>query len=132
MCAVAKGRSIGTVPEKEESASKTREEDLDTIQVMHFNLKLKDGLALVGSSGKGKPAGEDGLRSKFGDAEYERVRGVFEDVLGSWEVRPDELNKKALTFYEKFRPEVKSGQMSWGRKGELDLEKVKTIVEERR
>jgi hypothetical protein len=128
ICAAAKGRSVGTVPEKEESASKTSREDFETVQVMHFSLRLKDGLALVGSTGKGRPAGEDGLRRKFGEVEYERVRGVFDEVLGDWDVGPDELNPKAFEFYEQFRPEVKSGQKGWGRKGELDLEKVKIVV----
>ena len=137
ICAVAKGRSIGTVPEKDESEekekkrhnAKKKQKDLNDIEVMHFKLRLKDGLALVGSSDtKGKPGNEEALKKKFGDGEYDKAREAFEEVLQSWKGEEEELNKKAFGHYEKFRPEVKSGQKGWGRKGELSLETVKNVV----
>jgi hypothetical protein len=131
ICAVAKGRSIGIVPEKDGLDEKAKEnEDLDVVRTMHFNLKLKDGLALVGSSSNGKPPGEDALRKKFGEA-YGQVRGIFEEALESWKGKEEELNERAFGFYEEFRPEVKNGQRGWGRKGVLDLEKVKATVARR-
>jgi hypothetical protein len=136
ICAVAKGRSIGTVPEKDESnekaakraKAKKQQKELDSIQVMQFKLKLKDGLAVVGSEGKGKPGGEEALRKKFGEEQYVSAKEAFEEVLKSWKGEEDELNRKAFGFYEQFRPEVKSGQKGWGRKGELDLDKVGSVV----
>ncbi|CAO2649855.1 Nn.00g011470.m01.CDS01 [Neocucurbitaria sp. VM-36] len=138
ICAVAKGRSIGTVPEKDVSEEKKKkkqdakknQKDLENIEVMHFNLRLKDGLALVGSGdAKGKPGNEEAVKKKFGDEEYQKVRIAFEKALGSWKGEEEELSKKAFEFYEKFRPDVKSGQKGWGRKGELSLEKVREVVE---
>lgn len=131
ICAVAKGRSIGTVPEKsEEKTSQRKKKDQigEDVQVMQFHLKLKDGLAVVGSEGKGKPGGEEALRKKFGDKEYARTKEVFEEVLGNWEGEVEEVNKKAFGWYEAFRPDVSKGQKGWGRKGELDLEKVRRVV----
>lgn len=138
ICAVAKGRAIGTISERDDSDEKTRkrreakkqQRDFKEIHVMHFNLKLKDGLALVGSEQKGKPANEDALEKKFGEEEYRRVKQCLEDALGSWGEDDDEqLDKQAFHFYEKFRPTVKGGQKGWGRNGELSLENVKSVVQ---
>lgn len=136
ICAVAKGRSIGTISERDESEQKQRkreeekrkQKDLDVIHVMQFKLKLQDGLALVGSEPKGKPGNEEPLRKKFGE-QYDSVKTSFEAALESWKGDEEELNKKAFGFYEEFRPTVKSGQKGWGRKGELSLEKVRSTVE---
>ncbi|KAF2119591.1 hypothetical protein BDV96DRAFT_596295 [Lophiotrema nucula] len=137
ICAVAKGRSIGTVPDKDESDDKQKrreetkreQENLDFIEVMHFKLKLKDGLALVGSEKKGKPSGEDALKKKFGEQQYQQARTAFGEALQSWKDDEDELNKKAFGMYEQFRPTVSQGQKGWGRKGELKLATIKTTVE---
>jgi hypothetical protein len=136
ICAVAKGRSIGTVSEKNESElkrkkkqdAKRNQKDLDEVEVMQFKLKLKDGLAIVGSEQKGKPANEQYLKKKFGDDHYQRVRKTFEQALQNWKGDEDDLNKQAFRFYEQFRPNVSPGQKGWGRKGELDLNKVQTVL----
>ncbi|KAJ4364123.1 hypothetical protein N0V83_009578 [Neocucurbitaria cava] len=133
ICAVAKGRSIGTIPEKEKDVdsssskekkkrqdAKEQKDDLESIDVMQFHLRLKDGLALVSSADKkGKPGNEDVLRKKFGgegEGEYERVKGCFEEVLGKWEGE-EELGKRAFGLYEGFRPDVRAGQKGWGGRG---------------
>lgn len=137
ICAVAKGRSIGTVPERDDSeaAQRKREDrkkmkkELDEIQVMQFHLKLKDGLAVVGSEKKGKSGDEEGLRKKFGEGAYGKVKGCFEDVLGSWEGDEEGLSVEGFNMYEKFRPDVSGGQKGWGRKGELSLDTIKDVVQ---
>jgi hypothetical protein len=138
ICAVAKGRSIGTIESSDITDDKKRKREeakeknkgLHTIDVMHFHLKLKDGRALVGSQGPGKPAAEEPLRKKFGEKEYAETRKVFGECLQYWKGKEKELNQKAFGFYEHFRPQVSGGQKGWGRKGELSLEKVRsTIVE---
>jgi hypothetical protein len=136
ICAVAKGRSIGTVPEKDDSEAKQekhekakeKRKDLDEIDVMHFKLRLKDGLAVVGSDEKGKPGSEDALKKKFGDEQYDRTKGAFDDALKSWKGREKELNNNAFHFYEAFRPDVSKGQKGWGRKGELNLNTIASTV----
>ena len=134
ICAVAKGRSIGTVAEKDESErqrrdAKKEQKDPDTLEVMHFKLRIKDGLALVGSSdAKGKPGTEEPLKKKFGEEQYGQARELFDEVLRSWEGDEDELSKRAFGFYEQFRPDVRSGQKGWGRKGELSLDTIRSTV----
>lgn len=136
ICAVAKGRSVGTISERDDSEAaqrkraeaKRKQKDLESIHVLQFNLKLRDGLALVGSEQNGKPPGEEALRRKFGEEVYERVKEFFDDALQSWKHRDEELNKSGFRFYEEFRPTVSGGQKGWGRKGELDLEKIKSVV----
>ncbi|KAF2186502.1 hypothetical protein K469DRAFT_706490 [Zopfia rhizophila CBS 207.26] len=136
LCAISKGRSIGTISERDNSEEKQRKRDeakkkqeyLNVIEVMHFKLKLKDGLALVGSELKGKPGSEAPLKKKFGDEQYEEVRQAFEMALENWKGDEDELNKEAFGFYERFRPDVSKEQKGWGKKGELSLEKVRSVV----
>ncbi|KAF2648256.1 hypothetical protein K491DRAFT_699046 [Lophiostoma macrostomum CBS 122681] len=137
ICAVAKGRSIGTVPEKDVSTNEKKKkakakkdaEDLDEVKVMQFKLKLKDGLALVGSGDKkGKPGDELTLKNKFGEGGFEKVKGVFDEALASWKGQEEELNGKGFGFYEAFRPDVSKGQKGWGRKGELDMGKIREVV----
>jgi hypothetical protein len=77
---------------------------------MQFKLKLKDGLALVGSEGKGKPGSEGTLKGKFGDDQYEIAETVFQEALESWKGNEEKLNKKAFEMYEEFRPSVNQGQ----------------------
>ncbi|KAL1596456.1 hypothetical protein SLS60_009102 [Paraconiothyrium brasiliense] len=138
ICAVAKGRSIGKISESGDSEEKKRkrneakkkQSDLEEIHVMHFYLKIKDGLVIVGSDQKGKPANEVALRKKFGDAEYERVKECFEEALASWgEDDEEQIDKEAFQFYEDFRPTVSSGQKGWGRKGALNLDTVKNVIQ---
>ncbi|OCK77362.1 hypothetical protein K432DRAFT_384741 [Lepidopterella palustris CBS 459.81] len=138
ICAVSKGRSIGKINRSEddkEKKNKKREQakeqqkNLDILEVMHFKLKLRDGLALVGNEHKGKPANETLLRTKFGDEGYEAAKGIFQESLESWRGDEEELNEQAFKFYEGFRPDVASGQKGWGRKGELDLEKARKVIQ---
>lgn len=131
ICAVAKGRSIGTVPGKdsEDKGGRKKKQVGEEVEIMHFKLRLKDGLVVVGE-GKGKPGGEDTLKRKFGE-QYEKVKGVFEEVLKSWKAQKEELNQRAFKMYEEFRPDVKKRQKGWGRKAELRLEKVRSAVERR-
>lgn len=102
---------------------------MEEIEAMGFKLKVKDGLVVVGSDKKGRPGSEAQLKAKFGAEAYERTKTAFEEALEGWKGAEEELNKKAFGFYEQFRPEVSAGQKGWGRKGELDLQKVRKVAE---
>ncbi|KAK3081471.1 hypothetical protein LTS18_006372 [Coniosporium uncinatum] len=137
ICAVAKGKAIGTIEptdESDEKAAKMDEQrkkaaELDKLQVMQFKLKVKDGLVLVsGADKKGKPGGEGALKGKFGEEGYEKVKKGFEEALEGWREKGEELSGQAFGMYEKFRPDVSKGQSGWGRKGELSLERVREVV----
>lgn len=134
--AISKGRSIGTVDKpdpgeaqakREKRKEQAEKDDLDELEVMSFHLRLKDGQAMVGD--KPKKAGEEALRKKYGGSEqYIKVRQAFEEALETWKGSEDELDKRAFHMYEDFRPSVKPGQAGWGRKGQLSLDTIRTVV----
>jgi hypothetical protein len=130
ICAVSKGRSIGTISEPDVDDSKKKDKknkqiEVDELEVMHFKLEIKDGVVFFG--GKAQNGSEDGLKGKFGD-QYDDVRGAFDEGLQKWGERKEELDKLAFGMYESFRPEVPMGLMGWGRKGILDLEKIREVI----
>ena len=132
LCAVAKGRAIGTIdpPDPDKAERKRREraerEDFEDVEVMGFNVKLKDGQAMVGD--KAKKANEDALRNKYGESEYDKAKDAFEKALSEWQGKEDDLDGQAFHFYEVFRPTVPPGQKGWGRKGMLNLATVRSAT----
>lgn len=129
ICAVSKGRSIGVIESKDNEKQKPKNERpdrLEEIDLMGFHLKLKDELVVVGNSTK--PANEDTLKKKFGEADYLKVKECFETALDDCKGIKNELNEKAFGFYEKFRPDIPKGQKGWGRKGGLRLTSIQDIV----
>lgn len=134
LCAISKGRSIGTIEKPDPAAAEEKKkkrqhadsDSLDSLEVMGFQLKLQDGQALV--SDKPKKANEALLQKKFGDEAYEKVRSTFRAVLQTWKGQEDDLDSRAFHCYEDFRPSVPKGQKGWGRKGMLNLQAVKDAV----
>lgn len=136
IAAISKGRAIGTMDKPDPGeAQKKREkrkeqadqQELEELEVMSFHLRLKDGQAMVGD--KPKKSNEEALRKKYGGAEqYDKIRTSFEDSLEKWKGKEDELDKRAFHMYEDFRPSVKPAQAGWGRKGQLSLDTIRTVV----
>lgn len=131
LCAVSKGRAIGKVAPKDDTSAAEQEDDTPTdsdhLQVMGFPMDIQDGVVVV--NGKPKPVKEDLLQKKFGESErYESVKQTMKTALESWRNSADELNGKAFHMYEQFRPNVAGGSSGWGRKGELKLDKIKSVV----
>ena len=139
LCAVAKGKSIGTIEEREktpeEKAAQTAqrraaEAGADReVQVMGFRLYIKGQDVIL--QGKPKHGNEGALKAKFGGEEnYGRAKTVMDDAITSWTGSDgkSELNAKAFHMYEEFRPSVQSGQGGWGKKGALELDRVREVV----
>lgn len=135
LCAVSKGRAIGKVQPKDPSTKsedrkkkKTEAQgDIMELEVMGFPMQIKNGAATV--DGKDKPANEHLLRAKFGgEEEYTRVKRVMEEALRTWDDDKETLDKKAFHMYEQFRPSIASGSAGWGRKGPLNMHKVKATI----
>ena len=135
--AISKGRSIGKIDKpgsgeakkkKGERRKKAEKEDLDELEVMSFKLNLdKNGQAMVG--GKPKKAGEEALIKKYGGSDrYETVKATFQDALQEWKGQEEDLDGRAFSCYEDFRPSIATGQRGWGRKGQLNLETVRSAV----
>lgn len=134
LCAISKGKAIGTIDPAEDSEKKDHEREerkkkegeLDEIEVMGFKLKVKNSLVLV--SGKPKTENEAAQKKKFGEEQYERVKALMENCLQIWKGDEEELNGKAFKMYEKFRPGVAAGQQGWGRKGELEMDRLRETI----
>jgi hypothetical protein len=134
ICAIAKGRSIGTIEEPEDTEERRKrkkeqrekEKDYDVLDVMHFKLRQKDGKVYF--SGKPQSSNEGTLRNKYGE-HYDDVKETFNEALNEWKGDEEELNKAAFGMYEEFRPHIDAGQRGWGRKGALDLEVVRKTIQ---
>jgi hypothetical protein len=64
------------------------------------------------------------LDKKFGE-DLPAVREAMQALARSF--TPEELERRAYSLYEKFRPQIPEGQRGWGAAGELDLEKIKSL-----
>jgi len=65
------------------------------------------------------------LRSKFGDA-LDSAREAMEGLAKS--VGADQLSERAFGLYEQFRPQIPAGVPGWGAKGELNLERLRSMA----
>ncbi|KAK5689915.1 hypothetical protein LTR97_012675 [Elasticomyces elasticus] len=128
--AMAKGRSIGMMEKPDPSEAAMRREkrkekaehnELDEVDLISFHLKLKDGQAMVGD--KPKKGNEIALRKKYSDEQYEKAKQAMQEALNEWKGKEDELNQQAFKM-----PNIPPGQKGWGRKGQLNLQNVKTTV----
>jgi len=133
LTAIAKGRSIGTVaeadPDKETTKRKTVVDDTDlpVVRVMGFPMRMRDDAVVV--KGRPRQSREASLKRRFGEENLGKVREVMAGALRkAWNGREDELDKKAFHMYERFRPQVAKGQRGWGRKGELYLSRVESVI----
>jgi hypothetical protein len=137
ICAISKGRSIGAIEKPEDTEERKRKkeeqrkkaEGLEEVEVMQFHLRMKgdwDETQVV-LSGKNVSGSEEGLKRKVGDG-YEAVRDAMTGALESWKGEEDELSKEAFGMYEDFRPSVVKGKGGWGRKGELSVERIESVV----
>ena len=67
------------------------------------------------------------LESKFGEA-LPLVRGAMEELAQAFE--PEDLEDMSYELYESFRPKITPGKRGWGQKGILDLDLIRSLVEE--
>ncbi|KAL3145914.1 hypothetical protein ABBQ38_015281 [Trebouxia sp. C0009 RCD-2024] len=141
MLAQSKGRSIGVFDkkDKDEGAKQEREEE-----------EHKQGVAkhdVFGMSIKAKDVGDDGdvraLDTSMQAIQHKQVEGylkrAFKDRLQDAKAalktladsyKPEDIGKHCYHLYEQFRPTIASGQKGWGQKGQLDLVKIKGLVEQ--
>ncbi len=133
--AISKGRSIGKIAKPDPDAPKQKkkedkkdgEDELPSVRVMGFPMTLRDDAVIV--KGKPRPGRELSLARRFGTEEnLALVKSTMVDALETWRGDEDELDKAAFHMYEQFRPEVARGQQGWGRKGELYLSQIDSVV----
>jgi hypothetical protein len=68
------------------------------------------------------------LESKFGES-LSTVRAAMHDLAKAF--KPDQLRTNAFTLYEKFRPTIPEGVRGWGAKGNLDIDRIRSLVKEK-
>lgn len=68
------------------------------------------------------------LESNFGES-VAAVGSAIHDLAKSF--RPGELSKNAFSLYEKFRPAIPEGVRSWGAKGNLDIDCIRSLAMEK-
>jgi hypothetical protein len=68
------------------------------------------------------------LAQKFGH-ELADVQATMETLAKAY--TPDQLAAQAYALYEQFRPDVPEGRQGWGATGQLDLDHIRSLSEEK-
>jgi hypothetical protein len=135
LTAQSKGRRLGifkSVPQgvKKARARKRGEEFLIEIcgrQVPVIN--TADGVRAVNKNLPIEAKGvERYLESKFGGS-LGTARAAMRDLAKTF--RPEQLSQNAFSVYEKFRPAIPEGATGWGAKGNLDIDRIRSLALEK-
>jgi hypothetical protein len=133
--AQSKGRRLGIFkpvpPEvKKARARKRREEFLIEIcgrQVPAIN--TPDGMrAVIKNQPIEAKSVQRYLESKFGES-LGAAHAAMRDLAKAY--RPDELSINAFSLYEDFRPAIPNGVKGWGAKGNLDMDRIRSLASEK-
>jgi hypothetical protein len=68
------------------------------------------------------------LESKFGES-LGTARAAMRELAKSF--RPEQLSQNAFSLYEHFRPSIPEGVTGWGAKGNLDLDRIRSLASEK-
>lgn len=133
--AQSKGKKLGIYEEKaeeekKEAKKKEKEADVKFVELLGRGVpvvKTPRGLRAA-IKGEAIHAGsvQGYLEQKFKD-DLEDTRKAMKKLAKAF--TPKQLESKAYTLYEKFRPEIPEGKKGWGAKGELDLDYIRSLAE---
>jgi hypothetical protein len=132
--AQSKGRMLGIYgsPKAPERKGKPRKTGLGEdfwIELCDRGVPAKNTPEGIRAVVKDKPISPAGvqkyLEQKFAE-DLPRVRSAMESLAGSFE--PEELCDSAYPLYERFRPSIPPGKRGWGAKGELDLDRIRSLA----
>jgi hypothetical protein len=68
---------------------------------------------------------EQYLESKFGES-LGTARAAMRDLAQAF--RPEQLSTNAFRLYENFRPAIPEGVTGWGAKGNLDIDRIRSLA----
>jgi hypothetical protein len=68
------------------------------------------------------------LESKFGES-LGTARSAMRNLAKAFQ--PEQLLKNAFSLYEKFRPAIPEGVRGWGAKGNLDIDRIRSLALEK-
>jgi hypothetical protein len=130
--AQSKGQRLGIfkpVPAevKKARAQKRGEEFFIEILGRHVSaINSPDGLRAVIRDQPIEGSGvERYLESKFGES-LGPVRAAMRDLARAF--LPEKLSTNAFHLYEQFRPAIPEGVRGWGAKGELDIDRIRSLA----
>jgi hypothetical protein len=133
--AQSKGRKLGIFEEKSEQEKEKERKKKEPAKTEFIEI-LGRGVPAV-KTPKGLRAAIDGdpidaesvdtyLKQKFKE-DFEEARAAMEELARAYP--PKQLESKAYSLYEKFRPEIPEGKKGWGARGELNLDYVRSLAE---
>jgi hypothetical protein len=130
----SKGRRLGIfnpVPQELEKARATKRGKEFQIELCGRAvpaINTPDGVRAVN---KGAPIGAESveryLESKFGES-LDAARAAMRELAKA--VTREQLMANAFGLYEKFRPEIPAGVKGWGAKGNLDIDRIRSMASE--
>lgn len=131
--AQSKGRRLGIYEQKTEEGQSKEKKDkpvrVEFIQLMGRGIpsvKTPKGLrASIKGEEIDPQSVEKYLQQKFG-ADLEDARAAMEKLAKAF--TPKQLESKAFSLYERFRPQIPEGVKGWGAKGELDLDYMRSLA----
>jgi hypothetical protein len=133
--AQSKGRRLGIfkpVPQevKKARARKRGEEFFVEICGRHVPaINTPDGVrAMIKNRPIEAKSVERYLESKFGES-LDTAREAMRDLATAF--RPEQLLKNAFSLYEQFRPAIPEGVRGWGAKGNLDIDRIRSLALEK-
>lgn len=65
------------------------------------------------------------LESKFGES-LETARAAMRDLAKAFP--PEQISMSAFNLYERFRPAIPEGVRGWGAKGNLDIDRIRSLA----
>jgi hypothetical protein len=132
LTAQSKGRRLGIfkpVPQevKKARARKRGEEFLIEICGRQVPaIKTADGVrAVTKNTPIEAKSVERYLESKFGES-LGAARAAMRDLAKAF--RPEQLSQNAFSLYEKFRPAIPEGVTGWGAKGNLEIDRIRSLA----
>jgi len=128
--AQSKGKKLGIYEEKSEEEKKEKAAKPEFIELLGRDVpavKTPRGLRAA-IKGEAIHAGsvQAYLEQKFKD-DLDDTRKAMKKLAKAY--TPKQLESKAYSLYEKFRPEIPEGVKGWGAKGELDLDYIRSLAE---
>ena len=128
--AQSKGQRLGIYkPSETLPGKKPPTAGLVAIELLGRVVPAKDFGEGVRACEKGRPVDPSSVNSyleqKFGEALAEVIKAMKELAAA---FSPLELAARAFSLYERFRPVIPHGVRGWGVKGELDLDRIRSLA----
>jgi hypothetical protein len=135
--AQSKGRRLGIFEEPQDAQEDKEQEarqpaEASMVSLLHRRVPVISTDQGVRATVKGQPIDPAGVRhylaQKFGH-ELADARAAMEALAKAYS--PDQLAAQAYALYEQFRPDIPEGKKGWGAAGQLELDQIRSLGEEK-